>query len=165
MRREEALIEPPCQASILRYTKRLTHAKNRLLFSNPAGYKERVRMTVRLSYDEGMTWPVSRELHSGPSAYSCLTVLPDMTIGCLYERGDNHAYEKITFACFTLEWLTNGADHLTESGDHGQKCYFGIAATEGGSIRLRKFEEITPSSSQFPTRKTVSPGEAGNPGR
>jgi sialidase-1 len=121
MRRDEALIEPPCQASILRYTKRLTHAKNRLLFSNPASYKERVRMTVRLSYDEGTTWPVSRELHSGPSAYSCLTVLPDMTIGCLYERGDKDAYEKITFASFTLEWLTNGADRLTKAKDRGQR--------------------------------------------
>jgi sialidase-1 len=109
MRWDKALLEPPCQASILRYTTHLTHDKDRLLFSNPASNKERVRLTVRLSYDEGMTWPVSRELNSGPSAYSCLTVLPDMTIGCLYERGDKHAYEKIRFARFTLEWLTSGA--------------------------------------------------------
>lgn len=65
-------------------------------------------MTVRLSYDEGKTWPVSKLLHSGPSAYSCLTVLPDKTIGCFYERGEKHPYEKITPARFTIEWLTEG---------------------------------------------------------
>jgi sialidase-1 len=45
-------------------------------------------------------------LHDGPAAYSCLTVLPDRTVGCLYERGDKSPYETITFARFPLEWLT-----------------------------------------------------------
>jgi hypothetical protein len=33
-----------------------------------------------------------------------------MTICCLYEAGDDHAYENIRFARFTLEWLTDGTD-------------------------------------------------------
>jgi hypothetical protein len=37
-----------------------------------------------------------------------LVVLPDRSIGCLYERDD---YGKITFARFTLRWLTD--DRLT----------------------------------------------------
>jgi Tol biopolymer transport system component len=45
-------------------------------------------------------------LHAGPSAYSSLAVLPDDGIGCLYERGDRHAYETITFARCSLAWLT-----------------------------------------------------------
>ncbi|HUT35951.1 MAG TPA: sialidase family protein [Planctomycetota bacterium] len=108
---DEALVEPVCQASFLRYTLAETHGKNRLLFSNPAS-ASRVNMTVRLSYDEGRTWPVAKTINPGPSAYSCLTVLPDMTIGCLYERGDRGAYEKITFARFPLDWLTDGADRI-----------------------------------------------------
>ena len=108
---DEALIGPVCQASLLRYTLAEAGGKNRLLFSNTAS-TSRVNMTVRLSYDEGKTWPVARAINPGPSAYSCLTVLPDMTIGCLYERGDRGAYEKITFARLTLDWLTNGADHV-----------------------------------------------------
>jgi len=108
---DETLIEPVCQASFLRYTLADTHGKNRLVFSNPAG-TARVSMTVRLSYDEGKTWPMARTIWPGPSAYSCLTVLPDLTIGCLYERGDRHAYEKITFARLTLGWLTDGADRI-----------------------------------------------------
>jgi BNR repeat-like domain len=106
---DDALIEPVCQASLLRYTLAKTQGKNRLLFANPASTK-REKMTVRLSYDEGATWPVAKELHAGPAAYSCLTVLGDGTIGCLYERGAKSAYETITFSRFTLEWLTAGKD-------------------------------------------------------
>jgi len=108
---DSALIEPICQGSIIRYTDENRHDINRLLFSNPGSRKSRVNMTVRLSYDEGRTWPVSRSIHAGPCAYSCLETLPDMTVGCLYERGDGSPCEKITFARFTLEWLTGGVDH------------------------------------------------------
>ena len=57
-------------------------------------------MTVRLSYDEGKSWPVSRLVHEGPSAYSSLAILHDGTIGLLYEGGEEHPYEGITFARF-----------------------------------------------------------------
>ena len=107
---DQALVEPSCQASFIRYTDvRDGDAKNCLLFSNPADAAERVSMTVRLSYDEGKTWPMSRVIHLGSSAYSCLTVLPDGTIGLLYER---EGYNEIAFARFTLEWLTGGTDVL-----------------------------------------------------
>ncbi len=65
-------------------------------------------MTVRLSYDGGKTWPAARQLCAGPSAYSCLTVLPDGRIGCLYERGVSSPYEMIAFARFTLDWVEQG---------------------------------------------------------
>src|SRR4026208_1959279 len=83
--------------------------RNRLIFANPAS-TARERMTVRLSYDEGQTWAVSRVINDGPSAYSSLVVLPDRSIGLLFERGDRTPYERITFARFTLEWLTSGND-------------------------------------------------------
>ncbi len=106
------LPEPVCQASFLRYTDRRDgYARDRLLFANPASGR-REKMTVRLSYDEGRTWPVSKLIHAGPAAYSCLTVMPDGTIGLLYERGDKSAYEKISFARFNLEWLSDGKDRL-----------------------------------------------------
>ena len=105
----DELVEPTCQASMLRYSWSDQGGKSRILFSNPAA-TERIRMTVRLSYDEGSSWPVSKLLHAGPSAYSSLAVLPDGSIGCLYERGDESAYETITLARFGLGWLTNGQD-------------------------------------------------------
>src|SRR5262249_13668125 len=97
---DEALIEPVCQASIVRYP----GDRGGLLFSNPAS-KKRERMTVRLSRDEGKTWAFSRVLHDVRAAYSCLAALPDGSIGCLYERGDKRPYETITFARFSRSWL------------------------------------------------------------
>jgi sialidase-1 len=98
---DETLVEPTCQASILR-------CPEGLLFSNPASTK-RDNMTVRFSRDEGKSWLVSRQLWAGPAAYSCLTVLPDGMIGCLYERGDASPYEKITLARLSIEWLQESA--------------------------------------------------------
>jgi sialidase-1 len=98
---DRPLIEPVCQASLLR----LPGERGGILFANPASTK-RERMTVRLSRDEGKTWPYARVLHEGPSAYSCLAVLPDGTIACLYERGDKNAYETITLARLSRDLLT-----------------------------------------------------------
>ena len=67
---------------------------------------------MRLSYDEGKTWPVAKVLHAGPAAYSALAVLPGGTVGCLYERGRKSPYERITFARFGLGWLTDGEDRF-----------------------------------------------------
>ena len=106
---DRALVEPPAQASLLRLTTAAADGRNRLLFSNPASAR-RERMTVRMSEDEGATWPVSRVVHEGPAAYSSLVVLPDRSIGLLFERGDRSPYEKITFVRLTLEWLTEGKD-------------------------------------------------------
>ena len=98
------LVEPRCQASILRYNWPNAKEPGRIIFSNPSSPRRR-DLTVRLSRDDGKTWPVSRTLHEGPAAYSCLALLPDKTIGCLYECGHTNAYEKITFARFPLAWL------------------------------------------------------------
>ena len=100
---EPTLIEPQCQGTILRYSDPLDGQVSRILFANPASQKRRANGTVRLSLDEGKTWSVSRVLYPGGYAYSCLTVLPDRTIGCLFERD---GYKHITFARFTLAWLT-----------------------------------------------------------
>ena len=96
---DAGLVEPVCQASILRYS----WDPSRILFSNPADAKARVRMTVKLSKDEGKTWATLQELGDGPAAYSCLAVLPDRKAGCLYECGAQSAYEKIVLARIPLE--------------------------------------------------------------
>jgi len=98
---DESLVEPVCQASLIA-------DRNVLYFSNPADTK-RVRMTLRASFDEGRTWPVSRVLHEGPSAYSCLAALRGNVIGCLYERGDSNPYERITLARVPKSLLSPGA--------------------------------------------------------
>jgi sialidase-1 len=109
VRSDPTLIEPICQASIRRYAWPEEGAPDWVLFSNPAHQGQRTNMTVRLSYDSGQTWPVSRSLHPGPSAYSCLTVLPNGEVACLYEAGQEHPYESIVLATFLLVWLDETA--------------------------------------------------------
>jgi sialidase-1 len=109
---DRALVEPPAQASLLRMTTSAAGSRSRLLFANPASTR-RERMTVRLSYDEGATWPVAKVVHEGPAAYSSLVVLRDRSIGLLFERGTASPYEGITFAHFSLEWLTDSQDRLS----------------------------------------------------
>lgn len=103
---DDTLIESVCQASFLRYSWR-EQGRDRVLFSNPATTSGRHHLTVRLSYDNGKSWPVSRLLYEPSSAYSCLARLPFGDVGILYER-DN--YGKLTFSRFDLAWLTEGKD-------------------------------------------------------
>lgn len=100
LRWEETLVEPICQASLVRY------ADHQILFANPASTR-REKLTIRLSTDEGQSWPVAKLLYDGPAAYSDLAVLPDETICCLYECGESNPYERLRLARFTVDWLTN----------------------------------------------------------
>ena len=100
------LPSPRCHGSFIRYTSAREQDENRLLFSNPADRDQRIKMTVRLSYDEGKSWPVAKELYAGSSQYSDLAVLPDSTILCLFERDQ---LRKLTLWRFSLEWLTVSA--------------------------------------------------------
>ena len=104
------------------------HTRNRVLFCNPdsedsprdaaggIGGQSRPRrnLTVRLSYDECRTWPVSKVIDSGIAGYSDLTRLPDGTVFCIYERGTTNGSQTATTALtlfrFDLRWLTGGRD-------------------------------------------------------
>lgn len=102
---DAALIEPNCQAAVERYSWPEADRRSVILFSNPADQTRRVNMTLRASFDEGRTWTASRVLHAGPSAYSALGVLSDGRIACLYEAGQAHPYETITWASVPLSSL------------------------------------------------------------
>jgi sialidase-1 len=77
--------EPICMASIVRYSLAgEARGRNRILFANPhwleradgkaqPGFgRDRKNVSVKLSYDEGQTWPVSKSLEAGFSGYSDL---------------------------------------------------------------------------------------------
>ncbi len=102
------LIDPGCNASIIRYTDTKDgYNKNRLLFSNAKSEKGRVNMTVRISYDEGKTWSEGKTIYEGSSAYSDMTILENGDIGLFFEQ-DEHS--KNPFVSFSLDWLTDGKD-------------------------------------------------------
>lgn len=109
---DDLLIESVCQAGLARFTSAALHGRNRVLFSNPAACDRR-RLSVKLSYDECRTWALSKVIDEGRVAYSDLAVTGDMTIHCLYERGENSPHERLTLARFNLEWLTDGKDSLS----------------------------------------------------
>jgi sialidase-1 len=128
---DEALKEPICMASIVRFSAVPQSDKNRILFANPDNLTradgkwspgksaDRKNLSIKLSYDEGQTWPVNKVLEPGASAYSDLAVLPDGTILCWYERAPENnkgAYGRLTLARFTLEWLTDGNDRGAATG-------------------------------------------------
>lgn len=103
--------DPTVQGSVERYRSVLDgHPFSALLFANPDSATSRSNMSVRISLDEGLTWPYKRAIDSRPAAYSCMTILPDGEIGMLYETGDTSSISDLTFARFPIEWITGTAD-------------------------------------------------------
>jgi sialidase-1 len=117
---EHDLFDPVCFAGLVRFT------AGNLLFSNPDSLStsgpgrntqgtpkgRRENLTVRLSEDDGRTWPIARVLDPGLAGYSDLAVSPDGTIYCLYEggglKGDAYASAHLRLARFDLAWLRAG---------------------------------------------------------
>lgn len=109
LRYDRALNERPCQASLLRYAPGEGTSRT-LLFANPdiegATYAEdRRRMTLRVSLDDGTSWPVKKLVHAGPSSYSGIVRLPDGAVGLVFEGGEQHRREWIRFVRLPWDWL------------------------------------------------------------
>ncbi len=105
---DSSLIDPGCNASIIRYSSvKNGDDKNRLLFSNAKSKNNRINMSVRISYDEGKTWTEGKTIYQGSSAYSSMTILENGEIGLFFEKDD---YQDNAFVRFSLEWLTDGKD-------------------------------------------------------
>jgi sialidase-1 len=101
---DKALIDPGCNAGI---TSEYRGKRQLIIFSNAASTTRR-NLTVKISEDEGRTWPIARVINPGTSAYSTVIPLRDGSIGVLYERGGPDAVAHITFARFTLSWVRQG---------------------------------------------------------
>lgn len=83
-RLDRALPDPVCMASLL------SLGGGRLLFVNPVNEttRERKNLTLRVSRDDGQTWPDARVIEPGTAGYSDLAATRDgRTVFCFYERG------------------------------------------------------------------------------
>jgi sialidase-1 len=121
---DDALLEPICMGGIVRYSLGDGGGKNRILFSNPHNLeradgkvepgrnRDRKNVSIKLSYDEGQTWPVNKTVEPGWSAYSDLAVTKAGTILCFYGRGEKPGFagDRLTIARCDLEWLTDGKE-------------------------------------------------------
>jgi len=101
-----ALVDCVCMACIHKHDFKDKHGynKNVLFFSNPNSKYMRHKQTIKVSFDEGHTWPEKYwiELDEGKgSGYSCLTSIDEKTIGILYEGSQAH----MTFQAIDVEEL------------------------------------------------------------
>ena len=87
---DPSLYDPHCEASLLSIPNRDSRTA-RWLYCHPAGPRRR-NLTIRISRDEGRTWPDSILVRRGDSQYSSMTRLPDGSVGVLYDtwRDDNY---------------------------------------------------------------------------
>lgn len=122
---DEALWEPICMAGLVRVREPNGDEPGVIAFSNPHNLsrrdgkevpgtsRDRINVTIKLSYDEGRTWPAQRSLEKGFSGYSDLAALSDGTILCFYERGSTDGKSiyrtgLLTVARFDELWVREG---------------------------------------------------------
>ncbi len=100
-------VSPVCCAIERLTLKSAGDDRDRIVWTGPKG-PDRSNLVARLSYDEGKTFPVERQISDKFAAYSDLTVLKDKTVGVLWERGVESGYQFITFTRVNLEFLEAG---------------------------------------------------------
>ncbi len=123
----EGLYDAICMASLTRMPHPDGKSPDILLYTSPDsshrdevvlkwGARSRLNVTIRASFDDGKTWPVSRTIEPDRSGYTDLAVADDGTIYCLFERGGvkeglgAFAPKHICIAKFNLAWLLDGKD-------------------------------------------------------
>jgi sialidase-1 len=112
---DENLYDPICMAGFARMQPAADKDSGFLLFANPDSsqastqsqkpkkLRERRNLTLRVSQDEGSSWPVAQVIEPGPSGYCDVAVGPDNTAYLLYEAGSDPSSrsfvpQNITFA-------------------------------------------------------------------
>ncbi len=101
---DSSLIDPVCNASIIRYTSRKYKLHDKILiFANNKDKEHRKNLTVRISFDDGNTWSEGKTIYRGSSAYPTLTVLKNGDIALLFEAD---GYTKNIFVSFPLKMLS-----------------------------------------------------------
>lgn len=88
-----SLVDPVCQGSLISST---INGQYTLFFSNPSSIT-RTNMTIKMSTDNGETWPKSYSVYTSNSGYSDLVMIEANEIGILYEAGATKYTDGIAF--------------------------------------------------------------------
>lgn len=103
-----ALPEPTCMASLIKGDFLVNgEVKSLVLFSNPNSKFGRHHMTIKVSLDDGTTWPAEHQLliDSGSGrGYSCMTKVDDKHVGILYEGSQ----ADLIYQVFSIDEIMNG---------------------------------------------------------
>ena len=137
---QEDLVDPMCMAGLTRYRH---GGEDFLLFTNPNVTRGRRNVSVRISEDEGRTWPIVRCIEFGFSAYSDIIVTPKGTILCFYGRSrkPHFAGDRLTLARFDREWLRT--DPLAELRAKSVKRVAFVQESHPHSLRGQMNEKKT----------------------
>lgn len=94
-RPDHSLVDPGCNAGIIRYSpKKPTPQKGILLFVNANHKTDRKNLTLKISTDDGKSWPAEKTIYEGPAAYAAITRLENADLGIVFEKDD---YTQNTF--------------------------------------------------------------------
>jgi sialidase-1 len=93
-------------ASLLSYPLKGRCSDNLLLWSGIKGPK-RTNLILRLSYDQGTTFPIEMLIGTGPAGYSDLTLFENGDVGILWETGKESTNEKILFTRIPRKVIMN----------------------------------------------------------
>ena len=107
---DSSLVEPVTKAwtGVVCSVERVSTTPSRILFSGPANATVRSDLTLRISYDEAHTWPVSRVLYSGLSAYSDIAVVGNGdSVALVFENGEVTFADQISVAIVSVSWIEN----------------------------------------------------------
>lgn len=98
-----SLFDPGCNAGIIRYSpKKPTPQKGILLFVNANHKTDRKNLTLKISTDDGKSWPANKTIYQGPAAYAAITRLENADLGIVFEKDD---YTQNTFVRISHEQI------------------------------------------------------------
>lgn len=97
-RPDYSLIDPGCNAAIISFTPK----KGIVLFVNANHKTNRKNLTLKISTDDGKSWPVEKTIYEGPSAYPAVTLLENGDLGIFFEKDD---YTQNTFVRISQEQI------------------------------------------------------------
>ncbi|GAA1471421.1 exo-alpha-sialidase [Corynebacterium felinum] len=138
-----------------------------LLFSNTASTSGRTNGTIRMSCDDGKTWPVEKLFKQSDLQYTHMTTLANGDIGLLTEGHNRGNMNDIYFVRFNLAWLgesclgTAAAPALVAAGE-SVEVPVTITNTTGAAIVDQPLEVSGPEGWVVgPTpRLTLAAGES-----
>lgn len=124
----KTLKDTGCMSPLLRYRWAESNKPGVLIHIGVTGRvngRRRGESVILLSYDDGETWSVQKELYAKAFDYSSMVVLKNGNIGMLAEYDFNGDRANIKFAEFNLEWVESNEKSISLTKEVVQpKVYF-----------------------------------------
>jgi len=128
-----------------------------ILFLNPAVHRaggfhlwSRRNLTLRLSGDDGRTWPHALVLNEGPASYSDMAVTKEGKILCVFENGNQNFYQKISVVPVDRASLVAGKDAQAEK--EAEKQLKVPEVSEAAKVKVKAHFALWEKILQWPDR-------------